>query len=209
MISYETLLQLLLAVVVGGLIGAEREYHNKAAGFRTLIFICLGSTLFTSFSIAISRLAGTFDPARLAAQIVTGVGFIGAGAILRDAGRIIGLTTAATIWLVAALGIGIGIGEYGIVGAGTAVTIIVLALFPRLEAWIDALRDDAVYEITTTSPETIEALLAASRLKRLAIKRTRCGARITYYCHLRGKPALHTAFVQHLMDTAEIEEFRF
>lgn len=92
---------MLVAILIGGLIGAEREFHEKAAGFRTITFICLGSTLFTMLSL---ELGGARDPVRIAASIVTGIGFIGAGVILRDGGRIVGLTTASTIWISAALG---------------------------------------------------------------------------------------------------------
>ena len=87
----EDLLKILLAVVVGGAIGIEREFRDKAAGFRTLIFICLGATLFTMFSL---NLAGDKDPTRIASAIVSGVGFLGAGVILREGGRVIGLTTS-------------------------------------------------------------------------------------------------------------------
>jgi putative Mg2+ transporter-C (MgtC) family protein len=102
-LSMEDVVKIILAVAAGGLIGLEREFRDKAAGFRTLIFICMGAALFTIFS---ARLAGTNDPTRIAANIVSGVGFLGAGVILREGGRVIGLTTAATIWLTAALGIG-------------------------------------------------------------------------------------------------------
>ncbi|MCJ7512079.1 MAG: MgtC/SapB family protein [Anaerolineales bacterium] len=97
----EDLLKLGLAVMAGGLIGIEREYRDKAAGLRTLIFICLGAALFTILS---SRLAGDNDPTRIAAGIVAGVGFLGAGVILREGGRVVGLTTAAAIWHTTALG---------------------------------------------------------------------------------------------------------
>jgi putative Mg2+ transporter-C (MgtC) family protein len=91
------LIKLGLAVLVGGVIGLEREYQYKADGFRTIILITFGSTLYTLFSISI---AGTTDSTtRIASNIVTGIGFLGAGTILRDGGRIGGLTTAATIWL--------------------------------------------------------------------------------------------------------------
>lgn len=104
----DNLVKLGMAVLVGGLIGAEREYQDKAAGFRTIILITVGSTLFTILSL-------TLDPGntqtRIAANIVTGIGFLGAGAIIREHGKIGGLTTAATIWLSAALGMGIGAGE--------------------------------------------------------------------------------------------------
>ena len=131
----EDLLKILLALAVGAAVGFERELHHKSAGLRTLIFICLGSTLFTILS---GRLAGSGDDfTRIASGIVTGVGFLGAGVILHDGGHIKGLTTAAAIWLVAALGMGIGAGQYALVGAVTVVTLLVLWLFPRVEAWID------------------------------------------------------------------------
>jgi putative Mg2+ transporter-C (MgtC) family protein len=90
---------------VGGIIGAEREFRHRAAGFRTIILICLGSTLFTMFSL---RLGGATSPVRIVAHMVTGVGFLCAGVILEEGRRIVGLTTASTIWFTAALGMGIG-----------------------------------------------------------------------------------------------------
>ena len=104
-LSVEDVIKIVLAVSAGGLIGIEREFRDKAAGFRTLIFICAGACLFTILSF---RLAANSDSTRIAANIVTGVGFLGAGVILRDGGRVIGLTTAAMVWLTAAIGMGIG-----------------------------------------------------------------------------------------------------
>lgn len=103
---FENLIKLGMAVLVGGIVGAEREYRDKAAGFRTIILITVGSAMFTIFSMSM-------DPGftRIAANIVTGIGFLGAGAIVREHGRVGGLTTAATIWLAAALGMGIAGGE--------------------------------------------------------------------------------------------------
>ena len=127
--SIEVLLfRLFLVILVGGLIGAEREYRSKSAGFRTMILICLGSFLFTTFSIHIS--GSTND--RIASNIVTGIGFLGAGVIFQSDNRVNGLTTAATIWATAALGMGIADGYYTIVLAGTAV---VLLPFFYLQKW--------------------------------------------------------------------------
>src|SRR5512146_419929 len=124
LITYEDLIKIGLAILVGGLIGAEREDRDKAAGFRTIILITLGSTLFTIFSV---KLAGPGnDPMRVAANILTGIGFIGAGAILRGERGVVGLTTAATIWLSAALGLGIGGGEYILSLVTTALILAVL-----------------------------------------------------------------------------------
>ena len=104
----ENIIRIGFAVLIGGIIGAEREFRDKAAGFRTIILITVGSALFTIFSASMDP---GFTRTRVAANIVTGIGFLGAGAIVREHGRIGGLTTAATIWLSAALGMGVGAGE--------------------------------------------------------------------------------------------------
>ncbi|HEX9385674.1 MAG TPA: MgtC/SapB family protein [Anaerolineales bacterium] len=134
-----------IAVLVGGIIGLEREYHYKAAGFRTIILITIGSTLYTLFSISIA--GATDSTTRIASNIVTGIGFLGAGTILRDGGRIGGLTTAATIWLAAALGMGIGAGEIDTVLVAAGVALIVLLIFPRVVSWINKIRDARTYKI--------------------------------------------------------------
>lgn len=103
-------IKIFLALVLGGALGLERQYHDKPAGFATNCLICLGAMLFTVLSEYMSTQGG--DPGRIAAQIVTGVGFIGAGSILRDGNKISGLTTAAGVWLVAAIGMAVGFGQY-------------------------------------------------------------------------------------------------
>jgi putative Mg2+ transporter-C (MgtC) family protein len=122
--------------VLGGVIGLEREVKGKPAGLRTNILICVGATLLTDVSIHIGILENgqrIGDPARLAAQIVSGIGFIGAGTIMQGGGMVTGLTSAATIWVVASLGIAIGAGYY-IEAAGTGLLVtIVLASLTRLE----------------------------------------------------------------------------
>jgi uncharacterized membrane protein YhiD involved in acid resistance len=119
----------LLAIVCGGLIGVEREMKSKPAGFRTNILICLGSMLFMWLS---AQVAGAVapgrpgDPGRIAAQVVTGIGFLGAGTIIQSRGRIVGLTSAAMIWVVSAVGMSIGAG-YGVIGVmATALVLSVL-----------------------------------------------------------------------------------
>ena len=138
------ILKILLSILIGGLIGAEREYRDKTAGFRTLIFICTGATLFTILSI---KLGGTNGAYRIAANIVSGIGFLGAGVILRSSGRVVGLTTASTIWLTAAIGMGIGSGKYYLISATTIIILIVLWLFPWVEEWIDRAQETLTYKI--------------------------------------------------------------
>ncbi|MFQ6104970.1 MAG: MgtC/SapB family protein [Candidatus Glassbacteria bacterium] len=122
-----TSLKLLLSLALGGLIGYEREAESKPAGLRTLALVSLGSCLFTIASIRIAGTEdGSFDPGRVASGIVTGVGFLGAGAILRSGGSVLGLTTAASIWLVAAIGMAVGMGMYGEALLATLIGYIIL-----------------------------------------------------------------------------------
>lgn len=124
----------LVAVVCGTVIGLERESHNKPAGTRTVSLICVGSTIFALASIMIAGGSDIADRGRIAAQVVTGVGFLGAGAIIRERGTVVGLTTAATIWVVAAIGVLIGTG-YAAGGVGlTGVVLAMLLGERRLES---------------------------------------------------------------------------
>jgi len=128
-------LRLLLAAGLGAAIGLEREYRRKPAGLRTNILIAVGSALFTITSIQLAAIGGT--PDRIAAQIVTGMGFLGGGAILRSGSNIKGMTTAATIWVNAAIGMAAGAGEYALATIATAITLVVLAVLPAIEAFVE------------------------------------------------------------------------
>ena len=129
------ILRLVLSVVFGGLVGIEREVHGRAAGLRTHILVSLGSALFMITSLLVGASyghLGSVDPSRIAAGVVTGIGFLGAGAIIRFGISIRGLTTAASIWAVAAIGLAVGAGLY--IAAGTATLLVVVVLFlSRLE----------------------------------------------------------------------------
>ena len=126
-IELEMVLRLLLASAMGAIIGYQRERAGKPAGLRTHVLICVGAALFTIASLY--AFGATADPARVAAGIVAGIGFLGAGAIIRrDEGLVAGLTTAATIWAVAAIGLAAGAGLYVISAVTTAITLIVLFL---------------------------------------------------------------------------------
>jgi putative Mg2+ transporter-C (MgtC) family protein len=132
----ELVTRLLTAALLGGVLGFERELRHKSAGLRTNILIAIGSTLFTLMSFEFSAGVPGADPTRLAAQIVTGIGFLGAGAIIRRDGGVQGLTTAATIWVNAAIGVAVGGGEYHLAFLATAVTVAVLLVLEPLEAAI-------------------------------------------------------------------------
>jgi putative Mg2+ transporter-C (MgtC) family protein len=130
----ELLFELALAVVLGGAIGFEREWKNKPAGLRTNILICMAAVLFTEISYRAGMVGG--DHGRIAAQILTGVGFLGAGTILHHKGSVTGLTSAATIWMVTAIGVTLGWGAYVDAIGATVLVLVVLAGLPRLEGWI-------------------------------------------------------------------------
>jgi putative Mg2+ transporter-C (MgtC) family protein len=130
------MLRLLLAGGLGAAIGLERELRRKSAGLRTNMLIALGSAMFTVISIELSQKNGTSDD-RITAQVVSGIGFIGAGAILRSGRHVAGLTTAATIWVNAAIGMAAGAGEYVAAALATIVTLIVLVILAPLERYFE------------------------------------------------------------------------
>ena len=208
-ILIEDLIKLGIAIFVGGIVGAEREFRDKAAGFRTLILITVGSTLFTIFSL---RMDPGFTQTRVAANIVTGIGFLGAGAIIREQGRIGGLTTAATIWLSAALGMGIGSGELGFVLIATFTILVILMAFPRIEHWIDHIRESRTYRIvvTTTNANAIDRIHDAFKACDLQIfehHQSRIGATIVGTWQTIGSPSNQDKFVNLLLRDEQIEEF--
>lgn len=136
--EYEILVRLLVAVLLGGLIGLEREQSNHAAGLRTNILVCLGSCLLMllsvyGFSAFVNEGNVRLDPARLAAQVITGIGFLGAGVILFTGKTITGLTTAATLWVVSAIGLAIGAGFVYAAVFSTVLVLIILWALNKLE----------------------------------------------------------------------------
>lgn len=125
-------LKLVLAAILGGIIGIEREMGDKPTGLRTNILICLGSTLFMSISPKVAEILGG-DPTRIAAQIISGIGFLGAGVVLHSHGFVLGLTTAATIWVVAGVGMAVGSGMYGVAVFVTVISLGTLYLLAFIE----------------------------------------------------------------------------
>lgn len=127
-------LRLVLAALLGGIIGYEREYTNRPAGFRTHILVCVGAALVMVTSEYIfTRYDGSMDPARLGAQVVSGIGFLGAGTIIRDGVNVRGLTTAASLWAVSCVGIAVGTGFYGGAAAATAIIFLTLIILKKAE----------------------------------------------------------------------------
>ncbi len=126
------ILRLLLALIFGAAIGYVREIKKKAAGLRTHTLVCLGSTLFTLVSIEMVKGMNGGDPSRIASCVVTGIGFIGAGTIFQSGNNVRGLTTAASIWVCAAIGLAVGAGLYSI---ATATTVLALIVIQLLQIW--------------------------------------------------------------------------
>jgi len=145
----EALIRLLVAFALGAIIGFERQYHDKPAGFTTNTLICLGSAIFAMVSLISAQYYGG-DPARIAAQIVTGVGFLGAGSIIREGNKISGLTTAAGIWVVAAIGMAAGYGEFYLAIFGVFCVIVLQIFLRRLLSIFDSVK---TYEYITIKCE--------------------------------------------------------
>ena len=210
-ILIENTIKVCLAVLVGGLVGAEREFRDKAAGFRTIILITIWSTLFTIFSASMDP---GFTRTRIAANIVTGIGFLGAGAIVRERGHIGGLTTAATIWLSAALGMGIGAGDIYFSLAATTITLLVLLVFPKIEARIDRIREARFYKITISANdfkkiEKVEKALMDCSLRVIDHHQTKTESAIIGTWKTIGAPKNQDKFVQMMMKDKDIKELDY
>lgn len=120
-----------VAAICGGIVGIERELKNKPAGFRTNILICLGSSIYMCIGLLIPP--DSVDPTRIAAQVVTGIGFLGAGCIIQSGRRVSGLTTAATIWVVASIGVVAGAGFPVLALLAAAMAVLILGVLRRVE----------------------------------------------------------------------------
>jgi putative Mg2+ transporter-C (MgtC) family protein len=127
-------LRLIFALLIGSLIGLERESKGKPAGMRTNMLMCMGSCLIMILSVEVaSKGPNTADPGRIAAQVITGIGFLGAGTIIRSRVSVVGLTTAATLWFVAALGLVIGYGRFDLAAVTAVLIVLTLTAIGRLE----------------------------------------------------------------------------
>ena len=203
----EELFQLLLAVLVGGLIGSEREFRH-GMGLRTLMLVCLGSTMFTIYSDLFAW--GEGDPRRIAAAVVSGVGFLGAGVILREQGRILGLTTAASVWIVAALGMGIGIGMYTLVVVGTLLVFGILWGIPRL-AILTKARTTVTYQATCQLDKQKYAdLTAIFHTAKLTVNKqtlTKRGEQMICIWQVYGDPDSHNEVMQKFIHDPTVIEF--
>ena len=206
----EDIIKLVVALVIGAIIGAEREYKTKAAGFRTVILIMLGSTLFTIIS---SLMGGDRDPARISSNIVTGVGFIGAGAIFKEGNFVKGLTTAAVIWISAAIGMSIGIGHYEFAVISLMIVLAVLLGFSWFQNIIDKSNVNRIYKITLVGNnhskiEELHEIFVKNNVSSKCInygKRSSDAMILTY--SVKGPEKNHDDLIKDFYSTSLIDSF--
>jgi putative Mg2+ transporter-C (MgtC) family protein len=201
----DDVVRVLVALIVGSAIGAEREYRSKAAGLRTMALICVGSAVFTILSL---RLGSTGSTDRIAANIITGIGFIGAGVIFKDGVTISGLTTATSIWATAALGMASGAGEFRLTAIGLALVLLVLAVFQRLQDVVDRIRQRRAYTFQfcaeRLSPAGLEHRLRKSGVQFQLRKVTRDGKTISCWYDVWGSGEAHQALGDMCLNTKDL-----
>ncbi|MBL3550242.1 MULTISPECIES: MgtC/SapB family protein [Chryseobacterium] len=202
------LVLIFISVILGLLIGAEREYRNKSAGLRTFILVCFGSCLFTILSIKI----GVANPDRLAANIITGIGFLGAGVIFKGDNKIDGITTATTIWATASIGMAVGSGYVYFSLLGTVLVLLILSSLTYLQTFIDNYHKIREYKIAVTSSENIkhcETIFKEHHLKYMMIKQQYTQGNLSVTWRLTGKNNHHEEVIRCLMDDEKIIAYQF
>jgi putative Mg2+ transporter-C (MgtC) family protein len=202
------LLLILISVFLGLLIGAEREYRNRSAGLRTFILVCFGSCLFTILSIKI----GVENPDRLAANIITGIGFLGAGVIFKGDNKIDGITTATTIWATASIGMAVGSGYVYLSLLGTALVLLILSALIYLQNFIDSSHKIREYKITVARSEDIkhcEKIFEEHHLKYFMLKLQYKKGNLSITWMLTGKHTKHDEVVKSLINDPKITAYQF
>ena len=207
----EILTKLIISIVIGVIIGGEREYRNKSAGLRTIILICMGSTIFTILSAKIGDSTGA---SRVAANIVTGIGFLGAGAIMREGLTVSGLTTASTIWVAAALGMAVGDGEYELALYCMVLTFIVLSTFGFLQQGMFKLLNKTIelhltFQSSENRIETVEEKMRDLKLKYYRRKEFRENNEALYQYDIIGKEHQLNELVSFLNGSDFVKSFNY
>lgn len=201
------MVRLAFALVLGGLVGLEREVRDKPAGLRTIILICVGACVFTMLSQSVG--SPDWDSTRIAAQIVSGVGFLGAGAIIRDRANVVGLTTAATIWAVAAIGMAAGFGQLRLAVLGSFAILLALLLLDLVEKWIGARRDVQEYHfLASNSHDTLDRVTAMFEKAHIRTRKRRFfqdGDSLLFHIHAMGTKANHERLRMALASSADYE----
>lgn len=202
--------RLALSLIIGALIGAEREYRSKSAGLRTMVLVCVGSCLFTILSI---RIGAGSNSDRIASNIITGIGFLGAGVIFKETNKVIGITTATTIWMSAALGMAAGSGYFQIAWITTGIILLVLVGLAYVQRWIERANQMRDYKIVCMyNKETLEryeALFNDNQLKAFRGKHSKEANKITGNWLVQGSQRNHEKVIDVLLKDESILEFDF
>ncbi|WP_317897237.1 MgtC/SapB family protein [Aurantibacillus circumpalustris] len=205
---YDTSIKLAVSLVLGASIGAEREYKGRNIGFRTIILITLGSTFFTIISFIIGD--GS-DPARVASNIVTGIGFLGAGAIFRDGVSVRGVTTASIIWISAAIGMACGIAQYELAVLVTITVLLILLGFAWVQQFIDRYNKEMVYNITIPNnlelKAEIESHIKSHGLKFSWLNYAKLDADLIIVYEVSGSDNNHNKLIEFLSTSDKIKSF--
>jgi putative Mg2+ transporter-C (MgtC) family protein len=206
-IELQDMVAMVVSIICGGIIGFEREYRSKSAGFRTIILISLGSTIFTIVS---RHGAGADD--RISANIITGIGFIGAGVIFKDRVSVRGLTTAAVIWTSAAIGMTTGIGYHALALALTLITLFILLMVTHIEKLIGRLQKEKILSITFRGADFSQLITLEESLSRngLTMDRLEIGKdqdKLTVVYKVSGKKHYLLEMNETLAATPEIISF--
>lgn len=206
----EAIKALALSLAIGAAVGAEREYRDKSAGLRTMILVCMGSCLFTQLSFIIG---GDVSADRIAANIVTGIGFLGAGVIFKGKNRVGGITTATTIWMVAALGMAVGAGYYRIAIYCTAAVLFVLTLLIYLQGFFEMMNRTRVYRIVCPyKHETLkryEQIFKKYKLRYTRLTHSKTDNQIIGNWEVSGPDRAHERVIKYIMNDDTILEFDF
>jgi putative Mg2+ transporter-C (MgtC) family protein len=214
-LSLDLLGRLALAVLLGGIVGVERELSGKPAGLRTNILICLGSALLMDLSITVGMLDGEVrvgDPARIAAQVVSGIGFLGAGTIMQARGEVVGLTTAATIWVVAAIGLAVGAGHRADAITAALLVTLVLTALGWLERWMLSFRrvvNGTVHLRRDARFEEVSSIFRASRIAIQSKKVSEESEGLVYRLQLVGPSRQYDRLAEELMHRPEVMSVEF
>ncbi|HMF72237.1 MAG TPA: MgtC/SapB family protein [Flavitalea sp.] len=207
MTSEDIILRLVLSAIAGGIIGAEREYRNKSAGFRTLILISMGSCLFTIASMLIEE--NSKD--RIASNIVTGIGFVGAGVIFKSETGVKGLTTAASVWITAAIGMAIAGGFYLAAGVTAFLVLVVLYVLSYTAKKLERSNVQYIYKVTFAKDFAFdveyENFMRKNDLKFAKPVISKTGEDLLFRYHIKGSENKHDELLRKLIKDERIKQF--
>lgn len=198
---------ILISILCGCILGMEREYQNKSAGLRTIVLICLGSTIFTMISRGIN---GASDD-RIAANIITGIGFIGAGVIFKENFNVKGLTTAAVIWISAAIGMLIGTTNYQLGLILSIAVLIILSLFSKIESLMDYISHIRIYRLTFVNDDlgNVDEVLnhvKGEKLRSSVLRLSKMNNKLILHIQVKGNAKHFRALSERLISLPEILE---